>query len=113
MDISPFSGVHQFCRVGRHSLIGAYGTISKDVLPFSKTVSERETHAYGINAVGLKRHGFTPQRREKLNRAFRLLASAQLNTSQAIEKIREEAAASEDLQELIRFIESSNRGVII
>jgi UDP-N-acetylglucosamine acyltransferase len=110
--IGAFTGIHQFCRVGRHSLIGGYSVITKDVLPFSKTVSEREVRAYSINAVGLKRHGFTAERREKLSRAFRLLTSSQLNTAQALEKIREEVPDSEDLQALVRFIEGSNRGVI-
>lgn len=110
--IGAFSGVHQFCRVGRHSLVGGYSVITQDVLPFSKTVSERETHVFGINAVGLKRRGFSLERRKKLSRAFRLLTSAQMNTAQALETIREEAADSEDLQELLRFIESSERGVI-
>lgn len=109
--VGAFSGIHQFCRVGRHSLIGGYSVITQDVLPFSKTVSDRETHAYGINSLGLKRHGFTQERREKLNRAFRLLTSSKLNTSQAMDKIREEVAASEDIQQLLRFIESSERGV--
>ena len=110
--IGAFSGVHQFCRVGRHSLIGGYSVITKDVLPFSKTVSEREVRAFGINSVGLKRHGFSPERREKLNRAFRLFTASKLNTTQALEKMREDAAESEEVQEMIRFIESSERGVI-
>ena len=110
--IGAFSGIHQFCRVGKHSLIGGYSVITRDVLPFTKTVSEREVHAYGINAVGLQRHDFTSERRDKLNHAIRLLTSSKLNTSQALEKIREEAAGSEDLQELVRFIETSTRGVI-
>ena len=110
--IGAFSGVHQFCRVGRHSLVGGYSVITQDVLPFSKTVSEREVHAYSINKVGLERHGFSPERRDKLSRAMRLLLSSKLNTTQALEKIREEVADSEDVQELIRFIESSERGVI-
>ena len=110
--IGAFSGVHQFCRVGRHSLVGGYSVITQDVLPFSKTVSERKVHAYSINKVGLERHGFSPERRDKLSRAMRLLLSSKLNTTQALEKIREEVADSEDVQELIRFIESSERGVI-
>lgn len=110
--IGAFSGIHQFCRVGRHSLVGGYSVVTQDVLPFSKTVSEREIRAFGANSVGLKRHGFSAERREALNRAFRLLASSNLNTSQAIEKIRQENLDSDDVRELIRFIETSKRGVI-
>ncbi len=110
--IGAFCGIHQFCRVGRHCLVGGYSVITQDVLPFSKTVSERGTRVYGLNVVGLKRRGFSRERREKLSNAFRLLVGSKLNTSQALEKIREEAADSEDLRELLRFVESSERGVI-
>lgn len=110
--VGAFCGIHQYCRVGRHSIIGGYSVITQDVLPFSKTVSERQVRAYGVNAVGLERHGFSAERRKKLSRAFRLLTSSKLNTSQALEKLREEAAGSEEVQELLRFIESSERGVI-
>ena len=110
--VGAFCGVHQFCRVGRHSIVGGYSVITQDVLPFSKTVSERPVRVYGINVVGLKRHGFTLEQRKKLNQALRLLTSSKLNISQALEKIRAEAADSEDLLELIRFVESSERGVI-
>jgi UDP-N-acetylglucosamine acyltransferase len=110
--IGAFSGIHQFCRVGRHSLVGGYSVVTQDVLPYSKTVSEREIRAFGANSVGLKRHGFSAERREALNRAFRLLASSNLNTSQAIEKIREEYPDSDDVRELLGFMETSKRGVI-
>jgi UDP-N-acetylglucosamine acyltransferase len=110
--VGAFTGIHQFCRIGRHSLIGGYSVITQDVLPFSKTVSSRETRVYGINSVGLKRHGFTAERREGLNRAFRLLTSSKLNTTQALEQMRLESVKSEDIQELIRFIDNSERGII-
>ena len=110
--VGAFSGIHQFCRVGRHSIIGGYSVVTQDVLPFSKTVSERETRVFGVNTVGLERHGFSPERREELSRAFRHLVSSKLNTTQALEKIREEGASSEEVQELLRFIETSERGFI-
>lgn len=110
--IGAFSGIHQFCRIGRHSIVGGYSVITQDVLPFSKTVSERPTRVYGINVVGLKRHGFSLEQRKKLRHAFRLLTASKLNTAQAIEAIRREAVDSEDVQELLRFLETSERGVI-
>jgi len=110
--IGAFSGVHQFCRVGRHSIVGGYSVITQDVMPFSKTVSERETRVFGANVVGLKRHGFSLERRKKLSNAFRLLASSNLNTAQAVEAIRNEVGDSEDVRELLRFLESSERGFI-
>jgi UDP-N-acetylglucosamine acyltransferase len=110
--IGAFCGVHQFCRVGRHSIVGGYSVITQDVMPFSKTVSERETRVFGANVVGLKRHGFSLEQRKKLSTAFRLLASSNLNTAQAVDAIREEAGDSEEVQELLRFLESSERGVV-
>lgn len=110
--VGAFSGIHQYCRVGRHAIIGGYSVITQDVLPFSKTVSERETRVFGVNTVGLERHGFSSQQREKLNRAFRHLISSKLNTSQALQKIREAAHDSAEVRELLQFIETSERGFI-
>lgn len=110
--VGAFCGIHQFCRVGRHSIIGGYSVVTQDVLPFSMTVSERETKLFGANKVGLERNGFSEERRNKLNKAFRLLKSSKLNTAQAMEKIRAEVGDSEDVRELVRFVESSERGFI-
>ena len=109
--IGAFSGVHQFCRVGTHGYVGGYSVITKDVLPYSKTVSERSTQAYGANVTGLERKGFTPAQIQSIKRAFRLLLQSKMNTSQAVEAIRAENSSSE-VQIILEFIESSNRGVI-
>ncbi|HLX74117.1 MAG TPA: acyl-ACP--UDP-N-acetylglucosamine O-acyltransferase [Terriglobales bacterium] len=104
--------VHQFVRIGTYSFIGGGSTITKDVLPFSKTVAARDAHAYGLNAIGLERHGFTRERIRKLHHAFRLLLAAKLNTSQALEKLKSEANLGDDVEQLVQFIESSERGII-
>lgn len=104
--------VHQFVRIGRHAYIGGGTTITKDVLPFSKTVAARDTHAYGLNAVGLERRGFTKERIRKIHHAFRLLLASKLNTSQALEKLQLEPERGEDVEMLIQFIQESERGVI-
>ncbi len=104
--------VHHFVRIGTHAFIGGGTTITRDVLPFSKTSAERGTHAYGLNAVGLERHGFTKERIRKIHHAYRVLLASKLNTSQAIEKLKSEADLGEDVEMLIRFIEASERGVI-
>ena len=82
--------VHHFVRIGAHSFIGGGTTITRDVLPFSKTSAERGTHAYGMNAVGLERRGFTKERIEKIHHAYRLLLASKLNTSQALAKLKAE-----------------------
>src|SRR6267142_5001348 len=98
--------VHQFVRIGAHSYIGGGTTITRDVLPFSKTAAARDTHAYGINSVGLERRGFTPERIRRIHHAYKVLLASKLNTSQALEKLRSESDAGEDVAVLIRFIES-------
>ena len=104
--------VHHFVRIGTHAFIGGGTTITRDVLPFSKTSAERGTHAYGLNAVGLERRGFSKERIKKIHHAYRLLLASKMNTSQALEKLKAEADMGEDVEMLIRFIESSERGVI-
>lgn len=110
--IGSFSVVHQFCRVGRYAYVGACTVIVQDVPPFAKVVTARETKSYGPNTVGLERKGFSKERLRALNSAFRLLSRSKLNTTQAIERLREELGGSEDVKELIRFIESAERGIV-
>jgi UDP-N-acetylglucosamine acyltransferase len=105
--ISAFCLFHQFVRIGAHSYIGAGTIITQDVPPFSLIVGERETRCFGINKVGLERHGFSPERIRVIEKAYRYLLRSKLNTSQAVEKMRGTLADSEDVQALIRFIEST------
>lgn len=111
-SVGAYCGVHQFCRVGRYAFIGGYSVIVQDVMPFSSTVSERDARVFGANRVGLERRGFSKESIESLQTAFRLLTRAKLNTSQALERIREELPVNAELDELIRFIESATRGVV-
>jgi UDP-N-acetylglucosamine acyltransferase len=104
--------VHQFVRVGQFSFVGGGSVITQDVLPFSKTVARRDVHAFGLNPVGLERRGFSRERIRTLHHAYRVLLASKLNTSQAIEKLRNDGDLGEDVETLIRFIESSKRGVI-
>jgi UDP-N-acetylglucosamine acyltransferase len=104
--------VHQFVRIGAHSYVGGGTTITQDVLPFSMTSAERDTHAFMLNKVGLQRRGFSRERITKLHHAYKVLLASKLNTSQALEKLRSEGEQGEDVDSLMRFIESSERGVI-
>jgi UDP-N-acetylglucosamine acyltransferase len=104
--------VHHFVRIGAHAFIGGGTTITRDVLPFSKTAAARDTHAYGLNALGLERRGFSKQRIRKIHHAYKLLQASKLNTSQAVERMKSEPDRGEDVEMLIKFIESSERGVI-
>ena len=111
--ISAYSGVHQFCRVGRHAYVGGYSVITKDALPFGKSVGNR-ARIYGLNTMGLVRRGFTEETVGQLKRAYRYLLQSKLNTSRALVQIEQDAAlASPEVRYLVDFIRSSPRGVIL
>jgi UDP-N-acetylglucosamine acyltransferase len=111
--ISAFSGVHQFCRVGEHAFIGGYSVVTKDAMPFAKTVGNR-ARIYGLNTLGLMRRGFTEDTLSKLKRAFRYLLVSKLTTSRALRHIEEDdSLACPEVQCLVEFIRSSQRGVIL
>jgi UDP-N-acetylglucosamine acyltransferase len=113
--VGAFSPVHQFCTVGAHSYIGGGTIVTQDVLPYSLTSARRENKAFGINKIGLARKGFSQERLQLLQKAYRLLLAAKLNTSSALEKMKELDGPEDALQDiayLISFIERSQRGVI-
>jgi UDP-N-acetylglucosamine acyltransferase len=109
-NVGAYSGVHQFCRVGREAYIGGYSVVVKDALPFALTVGNH-AHCYGLNTTGMKRRGYSSEVIQSLHRAFHLLLSSKLNTSQALEKIAEEIEDSAEVERLVEFIQSSRRGV--
>src|SRR5436305_8943258 len=110
-ELSAFTGVHQFCRIGRHAFVGPHTVITQDVLPYSLTVSERDVKVFGANRVGLERRGFDKARIEALQTSFRLLTRAGLHTSLAIERILAEVPDNPEVEEVIEFIRASARGV--
>jgi len=111
--ISAFSGVHQFCRVGEHAFIGGYSVVTKDALPYAKTVGNR-ARIYGLNTVGLIRRGFSEDTLSKLKRAYRYLLVSRLNTSRALREIeQDETLACPEIAYLVDFIRGSQRGVIL
>jgi UDP-N-acetylglucosamine acyltransferase len=114
VTLGAFCPVHQHCVVGAYSFIGGGTIVTQDVLPFSLTSTRRENKAFGINKIGLERRGFSPDRVARLQKAFRLLLAAKLNTTQALEKLRALTTDKEDddIAQLVGFIERSQRGVI-
>ena len=107
--VGAFSGVHQFCRVGRYAFIGGYSVVTKDALPFAKTVGNR-ARIYGLNTIGLVRRRFSQDSIAKLRRAYRHLLHS--NTSRALAQIeRDPALRCEEVQYVVEFIRSSSRGV--
>jgi UDP-N-acetylglucosamine acyltransferase len=110
-NIGAYSGVHQFCRIGREAYVGGYSVVVKDALPFALTVGNH-AKCYGLNKVGVRRRGYSRETIAALHHAFHLLLSAKLNTTQAIERMRAKITNSPEVTELIRFVESSQRGVV-
>jgi UDP-N-acetylglucosamine acyltransferase len=111
-QVGALCPVHHFVRIGAHSFVGGGTTITRDVLPFSKTSASRDAQTYGLNAVGLERRGFSKERIRKIHHAYKVLLASKLNTSQAVEKLKSEPDCGEDVEMLIKFIEQSERGVI-
>jgi UDP-N-acetylglucosamine acyltransferase len=113
-NVSAGSGVHQFCRVGRYAFIGGYSVITKDALPFARTVGSRPARIFGVNTIGLIRRGFAPDVIAKLKRSFRYLLQSRLNTTSAIQQIAQDRSLScPEVQYLLDFIRTSQRGVIL
>ncbi len=110
-SIGAYSGVHQFCRVGKEAFIGGYSVVVKDALPFAISQGNH-AKCYGLNKIGMKRKGYPKSTIEQLHHAYHLLLNAKLNTTQAVEKIREEIIGCAEVDYLLEFIESSKRGVV-
>jgi UDP-N-acetylglucosamine acyltransferase len=107
--VGAFSGVHQFCRVGQHAFIGGYSVVTKDALPYAKTVGNR-ARIYGLNKIGLVRRKFPADSITKLRRAYRILLHA--NTSRALAQIdRDRSLSCPEVEYVVQFIRSSTRGV--
>ena len=110
--LSGLSAVHQFARIGRNSFIGGCSRVAKDIPPFLKAVGN-PVKLYGLNTVGLQRSGMDEETIRELKRAYRLLFRSDLNVTQAIERVQSELEPLPEVRELIRFVEASERGVVI
>jgi len=114
VNVSAGSAVHQFCRVGAYAFIGGYSVITKDALPYGRTVGSRPARVFGLNLIGLKRRGFSDATLQKLRAAYRYLTQAKLNTTQAIAQIEKDASLKcPEVDNLVDFIRTAPRGVIL
>jgi len=112
--ISAGSAVHQFCRVGPHAFIGGYSVVTKDALPYARTIGSRPARVFGVNSIGLTRRGFTPDSISQLKRTYRYLLQSKLNTSRALAAIEKDASlTAPEVAALVDFIRTSKRGVIL
>jgi UDP-N-acetylglucosamine acyltransferase len=113
-NISAGSAVHQFCRLGQHAFIGGYSVVTKDALPFGKTIGSRPARVFGPSTIGLARRGFTAETIAQLKRAYRYLLQSKLNTSRALAQIEQDPTLSApEVRYLVEFIRTAQRGVIL
>lgn len=113
-NISAGSAVHQFCRVGQYAFIGGYSVVTKDALPYARTVGSRPARIFGTNSIGLLRRGFSGDTLAKLKRAYRYLMQSKLNTSQALQQIEHDPTlACTEVAYLVDFIRTATRGVTL
>ena len=110
--IGALSPVHQFCRIGRYAYVGASTVVVQDVPPFSRIVTERDTRSFGAELDWSGAKGFSAERIKTLQRAFRLLSRSKMNTTQALAEMRARFADSEDVRELVKFIQTAERGIV-
>ena len=110
-NVGAYSGVHQFCRVGFEAFVGGYSVVVKDAPPFA-IIQGNHAKCYGLNRVGMKRRGYSRDTIEKLHRAYHLLLSAKLNTTQALERIKDEIKDCPEVDMLVNFYETTKRGVV-
>lgn len=108
--IGGIVGVHQFAKIGRMAMVGAHTMVSKDVPPYT-LVDGDPAKVYGVNIVGLRRNGLTPEARMEIQRAYRILYRSGLNVSQAIEVMERELAGSAEIDHFLRFLRSADRGI--
>lgn len=111
--VGAFSAVHQFCRVGPHAFIGGFSVITRDALPYIKTVGDRnQAKIYGINSLGLRRKNFSEQSIDELKRVYRICFRSELNSGEALAQVKEKQWTAPEVATLIEFMESSERGFI-
>lgn len=110
--ISGLTPIHQFVRIGTYSFVGGASRVNQDVPPYTKAVGN-PVHLYGLNSVGLQRAGFSPEVKLALKRAYRLLFNSDLTVTQGITRARTELPAVAEVETFLRFIEESQRGVLV
>jgi UDP-N-acetylglucosamine acyltransferase len=110
--LGGFSGVHQFCRVGAHAFMGGGTIATRDVAPFSLTVGDR-AHFFGVNTLGLRRRGFSPETIAALRQAFRVLVPRDRPLAERLARLEAEGPHTDEVRAVVEFVRASKRGVIL
>jgi len=111
--IGAISAIHQFSRVGPYAFLGGFTAAAKDCLPYMNTTGNRPPKCYGPNTIGLERKGFSEESRDALKQLWRLLRNKKLTTTEAVEKAQTELAGQPEVDVVLEFITSSQRGVVL
>lgn len=112
VTISGLTPIHQFVKIGAYAFIGGLSRVTKDVPPFVKAAGS-PMKLYGLNTIGLQRRGFAPETLRELKKAYMLFFQSELNVSQALARARAELAPLPEVTLLIKFVEESERGVLV
>lgn len=110
--VGGVTAIHQFVRIGAHAFVGGASRVAKDIPPYVKAAGS-PIQLYGLNSVGLQRRGFSEEVRRELKRAYRLFFASTYNTSQALERARDELRALPEIDVFLAFFEASDRGVSV
>jgi UDP-N-acetylglucosamine acyltransferase len=110
--ISGLTAVHQFVRIGKFSFIGGCSRVAQDVPPYTRAVGN-PIKLYGLNSVGLRRNNYSDEVLRELKRAYRLFFRSELNLSQALQRAESDLQPLPEVQEFVRFVSETNRGVVI
>ncbi len=102
--------VHQYVRIGCYAMVGGFSGVAQDVPPYTLVAGDR-SRLFGLNMVGLRRHGFSQESIKGLRKAYRLLFRSNMPLQQAMEKVREEVQGCAEVETLLRFLQGSRRGI--
>ncbi|HJU90322.1 MAG TPA: acyl-ACP--UDP-N-acetylglucosamine O-acyltransferase [Gemmatimonadaceae bacterium] len=110
--LAGLTAVHQFVKIGAHAFIGGCSRVAKDIPPYIKAVGN-PVKLYGLNSVGLQRHGFDPAVMRELKRAYRLFFRSELNLSQARQRAEQELEMYPEVKHFLSFVDNSDRGLVV
>jgi UDP-N-acetylglucosamine acyltransferase len=108
--VGGLTPVHQFARIGAYAMVGGGSGVGKDIVPYAMASGNR-AKIYGLNIIGLKRHGFSSETIKKLRQAYNLIFFSQFNTAQALEAIEDQIKGCPEVDYLVKFIRGSQRGI--
>ncbi|MDD2963359.1 MAG: acyl-ACP--UDP-N-acetylglucosamine O-acyltransferase [Bacteroidales bacterium] len=109
--VGGLTAVHQFCKIGAHTMISGGSLVRKDVPPYTKAAREPLSYV-GINSIGLRRRGFTSEQISLIQDVYRIIYLKGLNVSQAVTLIEADVPATSERDEILRFIDASSRGIM-